>query len=104
MGKIIRGIFDIKIRNWTLALSILICIVISNYYLTTVDFDTLTNFKDRVIGQNMLLGVNGEARTTAYLVIVILFSTYFIIQTVVFSFLLKKFIPQKFALLKKAPS
>ena len=91
MGKIIREIFDIKIRNWTLALSILICIVISNYYLTTVDFGTLTNFKDRTIGQNILLGVNGEARTTTYLVIVILFSVCFILQTVVFSFLLKKF-------------
>jgi len=91
MGKIIKEIFDIKIRNWTLALSILICIILSNYYFTTVDFSTLTNFKDRAIGQNMLLGVNGGARTTTYLVIVILFSICFIIQTVIFSFLLKKY-------------
>ena len=91
MGKIIREIFDIKTRNWTLLLSILICIVLSNSYFATVDFDTLTNFKDRVIGQNMLLGVNGGARATTYLVIVILFSICFIFQTVFFSFLLKKY-------------
>ena len=91
MDKLIREIFNIKIRNWTLTLSILICIVLSNFYFATIDFDTLTNFKDRTIGQNMLLGVNGGARTTTYLVIVILFSICFVFLTVIFSFLFKKY-------------
>ncbi len=90
MDKFIREIFNIKIRDWTLSLSILICIMLSNFYFNTIDFDTLTNFKDRTIGQNMLLGVNGGARTTTYLVLVILFSLCFVFLTVIFSFLFKK--------------